>query len=468
MPYLSADYLVVYAFLLVIFIVGWRAGKGIKDIRTYAIGNKNFGTAALVLTFLATEVGGQGAINLAGEIGTVGIIVLVTFLGMSIAYLVQALWIAPKLAHFAQCMTMGDVMGNLYGRSAQVIVGIFSFFIAICCAGTEVIMLGIVTQSLLGIDARWGMVVGGILLTFYVVHGGIKAVTTTDVLQFLVLLVLLPVLAATALQQVGGIKAAFMQIPTAQLQLWNHPEFSYYLVLLLVILIFQIDVIDPALTQRMLMAKSAQQLRQMFLALAGLFATIFLVFMVLGVTGHQLYPTLAAEEIIPHMIKTLLPVGLRGLMIAGMIAVVMASADSYLHAAGLTLVHDILRPLGTYVARSHTEMRLIRYVTLLAGLFIIILGLMSGADEDLYGLTFAYLEFAVPATTFPFFTGILGLKPDRRAFYTSVGVTLITFIAAKNWLPVAISHFLPIICVVTSGLTFFAVHIVRNRGLAIV
>ncbi|MHA7877514.1 MAG: sodium:solute symporter family protein, partial [Bacteroidota bacterium] len=465
MPYLSTDHLTVYAFLLVIFIVGWRAGKGIKDIRTYAIGNKNFGTAALVLTFLATEVGGQGAINLAGEVGTVGIIVLVSFLSFSLSYIVQALWIAPKLAHFAQCMTMGDVMGKLYGRSSQIIVGLSNFITAICCAGAEIIMLGIATQSLLGIDARWGMVVGGILLTFYVVHGGIKAVTTTDVLQFLVLLVLLPVLAATALQQVGGIKAAFMQIPAAQLQLWNHPKFAYYLALFLSFGFFHSNMIDPALVQRMLMAKSTQQLRQMFLALAGLFATIFLVFMVLGVTGHQLYPTLAAAEIIPHMITTLLPVGLRGLMIAGMIAVVMASADSYLHAAGLTLVHDVLQPLSRYKKIESHEVRWVRYVTLLAGFLIIALGMTN--TKDLYGLIFADIELSV-LLAFPLFTGILGLKPDRRAFYTSVGVTLITFIAAKNWLPVAISHFLPIICVVTSGLTFFAVHIVRNRGLAIV
>ena len=84
--YLSIDYLIVYAFLLIILIVGWQAGRGIKDIREYALGKRAFGTAALVLTFLATEVGGQGAINLAGEIGTIGIIVLITFLSFLIIH----------------------------------------------------------------------------------------------------------------------------------------------------------------------------------------------------------------------------------------------------------------------------------------------------------------------------------------------------------------------------------------------
>ncbi len=466
MHHLHLDYLIVSIFLLITLVVGARAGRGVKDLRTYAIGHKKFGTAALVLTFLATEVGGQGVLNLAGEIGTVGIIVMITFLSFSITYLVQALWIAPKMVHFSECMTMGDMMGSLYGRPTQVIVGIFSFIIAICCAGAEVIMLGVATQSLLGLDARLGIVAGGLLLTFYVVHGGMKAVTTTDVLQFLVLLVLLPVLAATALEHAGGIKAVLTHIPAAQQSLWHHPKFSYYAVLFLSFGVFGMNMIDPALIQRMLMAQRAVQLRQMFLTLAGLFAVLFLVFMVLGTTGHQLYPTLGAAEIIPHMIKELLPVGLRGLMIAGVLAVVMASADSYLHAAGVTLVHDVLQPMGASRAVALDEMRWVRYATLLSGLVIIGLGVTR--SEGLYDLIFAYLEFATPLLIFPFFAGVLGLKPDRRAFYISAAVTLCTFFVGKLWLPEAYSHFLAIICVLASGGTFFGVHYVLHGGFVVV
>src|SRR3569623_146642 len=375
------------------------------------------------------------------------------------------------MIHFRQCLTMGDVMGNLYGSPAQVIVGICNFILAICCAGAEILMLGVVTQSLLGIDAHWGIIVGGLLLTLYVVHGGMQAVTMTDVVQFLMLLVLLPVLAASALQQAGGIKAVLTQIPHDQLRIGDHPKFSYYVILFLAFGIFHYNMMDPALIQRMLMAQSGPQLRRMFLALAGLFTVIFLVFMALGTTGHQLYPHLAAAEIIPHMIKTLLPVGLRGLMVGGMIAVVMASADSLLHAAGVTLVHDVLRPLGGYRGIAIQEMRWVRHITLLSGLLIIVLGL-TNHGEDLYGLIFMHIEFATPLLVFPFFAGILGLKPDWHAFYSSAAVTLLTFLAGRllNKLGFleAYSDFLTLICVLASGMTFFMMHWVRHRGFVVV
>ena len=466
MNYFNIDYLIVYAFLLITLYIGLRAGRGIKDIREYAIANKSFGTAALVLTYLATEVGGQGVINIAGEAGTTGIIIIAAFMSFPLAFIVQALFIAPKMARFTDCLTMGDLMGTLYGRNVKMIVGVFSYILNICYAGAELIMLGLVCESLLGLDYKWGILMGGAILTFYVMHGGMKSVTITDLLQFLVLLIILPVLTAIALKQAGGIKEVFMAVPSEKLQIWEHKEFFHYLALFLAFGVFHFTLIDPALIQRILMAKHARQIRDMFLVLAGFFTALFLTFMMLGVAGHQLYPTLAATDIVPSIIKDLVPEGLCGLMMAGIVAVVMASTDSYLHAAGITLVHDVLQPLHERKKIAIDELKWVRYAILVSGLLIVSIGLMKG--ENVYSLVFLGLEFATPLLVFPFFTGIMGLKPHRQAFYVSVGVTLGTFLLGKLLLPGAYSDFLGIICVVASGITFLGIHFVRNNGFVVV
>ena len=238
MYYLSVDHWIVYSVFLSTLLVGLWAGKNIKSIQEYVLGNQAFGTVALVLTFLATEVGKQGMVSLAGDMGTIGIIVPITFLSLPLSYIIQSRWLAPKIVQFSHCLTMGDIMKTLYGRPAQVVVGLFSFIISILLASGGITLLGIATQYFLGIDARLSIIVGGLMLTWYVVNGGIKAVVTTDIFQLLVLLVLLPVLAATALQHAGGMKSVLMHIPHEQLLLWGHPKFSYYLVLFLFLGIF--------------------------------------------------------------------------------------------------------------------------------------------------------------------------------------------------------------------------------------
>ena len=246
----STDHLIVYVFLLIILVIGLRAGEGIKDIWEYAIANKMFGTTALVMTYLATEVGGQGVINIAGEAGTTGIIIIVAFMGFPLSFVIQALFIAPKMVRFNQCLTMGDVMGALYNDNVKMFVGFFGFIISICCAGAELIILGIVFESFLGLDYHWGILLGGTILTVYVTQGGMKSVTTTDVIQFLVLLVLLPVLATTALKHAGGISTVFTSVPADKFQIWQHEKFSFYLVLFLSFGVFGFNNIDPALIQR--------------------------------------------------------------------------------------------------------------------------------------------------------------------------------------------------------------------------
>ena len=58
MNYLSIDYLILYAFLAVILVVGYRAGRNVKDMRDFAVGNrKGYGATLLLFTYLATSIG---------------------------------------------------------------------------------------------------------------------------------------------------------------------------------------------------------------------------------------------------------------------------------------------------------------------------------------------------------------------------------------------------------------------------
>jgi Na+/proline symporter len=71
--------------------------------------------------------------------------------------LMQALLFAPKFISFSGCMTMGDIMGQLYKSPGQIITGILGFFTATCIAGMELTVIGIIGEVLLGIDFRFGV-----------------------------------------------------------------------------------------------------------------------------------------------------------------------------------------------------------------------------------------------------------------------------------------------------------------------
>ncbi|MHB9147783.1 MAG: sodium:solute symporter family protein [Candidatus Amoebophilus sp.] len=464
MNYFNVDYLIVYGFLAITVIIGIWSGRGIKDIREYAIANKSFGTAALVLTLLATNIAGASVINGTARVFSAGIIMTMALLGVAISFIITALLIAPKVARFNNCLTMGDLMKGFYGPYSGIIAGSLGLLNALLLVGMELHVLGIICEGLLGIPAKWGIIVGGLVLAAYSAHGGIKSVTTTDILQFIMLAVFIPLIAYKAVGKIGGIREVIQQTPAAKLEIFTHKNFSFYLTLFLMWII-PAGMIDPAIIQRLLMAKTGEQLRNQYLVVAAFDPVFRIAIMLIGLAAFILYPTIKAEQVIPHVIHNLLPVGVQGLAIAGVLAVAMSTIDSYLHAAGLTLTHDIIQPIYEKKNKLINEVKCARYATILIGVGAIYIGLKA---NDILGLAFDALEFTSPLLMFPLLSGIMGLKTDKQDFYVALIVTLIAFALSKLLLPASNSHFTILISMAANGISFFGTHFIRNKGFAVI
>ncbi len=322
------DALVVVAFLLITLIIGLRAGRGIKDIREYATANKMYGVITLTLTFLATNIGSSYIFLGAGEAFREGIINAVATLGFAISPLIVALLITPKVRYFDSCFTMGDVMGNIYGRYSQVITGIIGLLYSVALIGTQFSALKLIAATLLNIESDWNIVIIGLLLTLYTAYGGIKSVAVTDIFQFIVIIVVIPLLANTVLDQVGGIRQLFTSVPIEKFKIFTHEEFPRHLVLFIIWGLFPSLLVSPAIFQRLLMAGSSQQLRNQYLTIAAFKPLFSFTIMLIGLGGFVLYPTCKPDHIVPQIIQELLPTGAKGLAIAGLTAVIMSTADS--------------------------------------------------------------------------------------------------------------------------------------------
>ena len=98
-------------------------------------------------------------------------------------------------------------------------------------------------------------------------------------------------------------------------------------------------------------------------------------------------------------------------------------------------------------------------------LFAIAVGFTK--TNSIYDLLFISYEYT-PMLVFPLWSGVLGLKPDKHAFYIAAGVTTVVLFLAKLLLPTAQSHFTVFISLAANGIVFFGIHAVRNKGFVVV
>jgi len=462
MNYFTIDHIIVYASLFITLLVGLRAGRNIKTIQEYAVGNRMFGTTALVFTYLATNLAGSDVLNNAGMVFSEGIIVIFSFFGFFIAENMMALFVTHKIVMFRDCFTIGDLMRNFYGYYGGVITGILALLQAGILAAMELVALGIICESLLGIKPGFGLIVGGLILAAYSAHGGIKAVVTTDVLQFITLIIGIPLLAYIAVHKAGGMQLLFTQVPSTKLTILHHERFYYYFVCFLSWGIFPSGLIDPAIFQRMLMAKNARQLRHQFFITSISNPFFQVIIMLIGLAGWTLYPQIEANEIVPHIIRELLPQGIKGLTIAGLFSLTMSTVDSYLHIAGLTLVHDVVQPIcKKYNIHIRQEHRWAQVSTLLLGFLAIRIALIT---NNMFELFLDSLACTGPILMFPLLSSIMGLKPEKKAFYIAMFVTVAAWLSCNVFLPEDYNYLATLISIVVNGLTFFSSHFWINNG----
>jgi Na+/proline symporter len=456
MNYMGLDAIIVYSFLLLTLGVGLWAGRNVKTIEDYALANRAYSTPTLILTFLATWVGGNMLFGYTQRIAEDGMIMAIVGFSqiVSIFFIIWA--IVPRMNQFAGSLTVGDLMGQFYGKYGRLITGLATLGYTIGLVGTQIVALGYLYE-LLGLDSAVGLVLAAVVIILYSSIGGIRAITLTDIIQFLTLIVAIPLLATKVAEAAGGIQHVFQYIPAEKLIIWNHKKQAYYW-MSFVLAILPVGLLSPPYIQRLLMARTQQQASTMYVAGALFLPFLLVMELLIGFSSTSLYPNLKSTQIIPHIISQLMPTGLKGLCIAGLLAVVMSTADSFLGAGGLVVSQDLVKPVFKRLNWSFNELTAVRLITLCMGIISIIVAFYvdSIAEMGFYAVT-----LLGPLTTVPLVAGIMGLRADVTTFLTSSIFTIASLVGAALCLSKS-SHYLVFpIALCVNLITFLLTHSIR-------
>jgi SSS family solute:Na+ symporter len=297
-------------------------------------------------------------------------------------------------------------MGRFYGRVGRILTGFCGAIFCAAIVGGQVSAIGFIVQYFLNIPYALGVILGCGAVILYSTIGGVKAVTATDVLQFAVLIIALPMVCNVGISMVGGLSSLLEKIPPSHLSWPQTPAATLNYIFMFIT--FAIPFLDPSITQRFLMAKSTTQIRNTLCISALIEFPFFICVGMIGLVAVATNPDQEANLAFPNVVNTILPMGLKGFAVAGSLAIVMSTADSYLNSAGITLVHDAFKPLfGHLIANERHELRLTQIVTFILGSLATVVALYF--DSIMSIIWFSY-HFWAPIIIVPLYAGLLGVK----------------------------------------------------------
>lgn len=377
------DISVVLAYALAMLLLGWYGMRRARNQEEFLVAGRNLGPACYLGTMAATVLGGAatvGTVRLGYVHGLSGFW-LCAMLGSGI--LVLNLFLAKPLLKL-RIYTVTQVLERRYTPLARQASAAIMFVYALMLSVVSVLAMGTVIQVLFELPFWSAILLGGSVVVIYSSIGGMWSLTLTDIVQFVIktaglMFVLLPI----CLTRVGGWDALVAKLPASAFALTTlgyDTIFTYFLIYFFGILIGQ-DIWQRVFTAR------SEGVARVAGSLAGVYCVIYgLVGALIGMCARVLLPDLAdANNAFAAIVRSALPDGIRGLVIAAALAAMMSTASAGLLAASTTLTEDLLPRLRG--GRAST-LGMARFFTLLTGLAVLAIALL--VNDVIGALTLAY------------------------------------------------------------------------------
>ena len=458
---MSVDVLIIFGYLILTLLYGLYVGRDVKNISEYAVGGRDFTTAILAATIVATFASSSGFfINITKSYAD-GLFNLLATSGQILFVLFIAYFIAPRMKPYFGSLSVAEMIGTVYGQNIRIFS---SIPVIIKSAGFVAIQIKVLSTTIThfsGIDPQLAVLFTAVIIVTYSAFGGIRAVTLTDFVQFGTFMVTIPLLYAYFWSDLGlpgntDNKNALID------HLFNLDgnKFNYYLMLFFYFMIPKMNAPD---VQRMLMARDTHQISQSYKIAAKLLSAIIVLLSIIGSLVYVTNPELDESEILPFIIEKFNYPGLRGVLFSGIIAMAMSTADSYLNVGSIVFAHDFCRPLGIF--KRTNELKIARTFSFICGILAIIFALNF---KDLLSLILFVSSVYDPIISVPLLFAIFGFRSTTRAVSVGISFGIITVIF-WSWireflgLDDSISAFLPGIIAHMIGL-FGTHYLLREPG----
>ena len=439
----TLDWFVLGAYFFALILVAvWVVAQKNKNTEDYFLAGRNVGWFVIGASIFASNIGSEHVVGLAGTGFESGAPMAHYELHAWIVLLLG--WLFLPFYIRSGAFTMPEFLEKRFDSRSRWFLSLFSLVAYVLTKVSVTIYAGgIVVSELLGIPFWYGAIGVVIFTGIYTVIGGMKAVIYTETLQAIVLILGSVIITYLGLQEVGGwneLRNIVIAESPDHFNMWRpmtDPDFPW------TGLLFGGTIVgvwywctDQYIVQRTLAANNIKIGRRGAIFGAYLKLLPIFIFLIPGIIAFALsikdpaiFSIEKADRAFPMLVKTLLPVGLKGLVAGGLMAALMSSLASVFNSCSTIFTIDIykkLRPLESEKKLLNIGKIATTVIVILGVIWIPIMEKIGG------GVMYQYLQnvqsYIAPPVTAVFLLGIIWKRVNAEAAITTLLAGLILLI----------------------------------------
>ncbi len=419
---------IIFAYLALMIAIGIYASRRQDSVEDYFVAGGKLSSFSIACLWLATWVGGAavvGGTNQAFEVGIAGGWYTTC---MFIGCLLFGFFFAVRVKREGNkhnLLTYPEFIETRFDSRTRIVATVTTILAYTGYSAGQLAAVSAVFSTLLGWDYSSSLLLASAIVVAYTATGGFLAVTYTDWVQVALLLVGVVIVGIPISIANGGTLEAFStSLPTGH---FNPIGLGLPTMLAMGVSIPLAFFVSMDNYTRMFAAKDeAVAKRGTYLAAA------FLVPLVigstwLGLTAAILYPGVESEgDILSRLIIDVFPVGLKGLLLVGLLAALMSSADICILTAAANGSRDIYQ---RYMNPDVEPKKLFRISMVLAATVGIGAALMAWQMQDVVGILLLAFTVNTAALFVPTIAMVTVKNVNTDAAFWSISLALFTVVA---------------------------------------
>jgi SSS family solute:Na+ symporter len=427
--FVTIDWIVVALYFLVLFAIAlWVIKQKQKNTTDYFLAGRHIGWFVIGTSIFASNIGSEHIVGLAGTAAKTGLAMAHYELHAWCILLLG--WVFVPFYMRSKVFTMPEFLEKRYSPTARWFLSLISLISYVLTKVSVTVYAGaVVFQSLMGIEFWTGAMIIVILTGIYTILGGLRAVVYTESIQAIVFIIGSVTVTIAGLIKIGGWSNLYSIAGSEHFDLFlplNHPEFPWLgMILTPPIVGIWYWCTDQYIVQRCLAAKNETEARRGTIFAAYLKLLPVFIFMIPGIIAYALAKTgqlnlPQSDQAFPAMVKALLPAGLRGLVVGGLLAALMSSLAAVFNSCSTLFTIDIYKKIKPDASESSLVMvgKMATGVVVVCG--ILWIPLMSKISGQLYHYLQSVQAYIAPPIAAVFLMGLFWNRINSKGALTAL------------------------------------------------
>jgi SSS family transporter len=399
-----------------------------------------FNAAALFALWFGSETvfGASSEFMQHGLIGVIedpfgGVLCLILF----------ALFFVRKLYRL-NILTLGDLFRNHYGQKVELVASVFMLITFFGYIAAQLVALALILKSVTGLDLTMGIILVTIIVSLYTFIGGMWAVSITDFIQSIFIVVGLVILCVYLIAQAGGFSAIMENAPENTFQFFpegNTVEWSNWVAAWLTLGLGSLASQD--IFQRVNSARSERAAVSSTYFGAVFYGLIAILPLFIALAAKVIYPDADysdTQEVIPNLVLHHTPMFVQVLFFGSLLSAVLSTCSGAILAPASILAENLIKPIAKKEYSDKEFLRLVRISIIIMAFSSMIMGLMR---SDIYELVGESSVLGIVSLLVPMVAALYWKRSSAAGAMLSMMLGMGTWLVLRIFVEPELNPFLP-------------------------